>query len=90
MGATNVWTYTIDGESITVSAAENVQRISVVCSSGSISILGSSVYQNRPSIPVVLALSQGVTIATKNDSTPIDGVVIDASAGIADIILTFQ
>lgn len=90
MGATNVWTYTIDGSSISVNAVENVQRVSVICSSGEVTILGSSNFQGIPPVPVSLAVGQGITIATKNDSTPIDGVTIDASAGVADIVLSFQ
>lgn len=90
MGATNVWTYTIDGSSISVNAVENVQRVSVICSSGVVSILGTAKFQGIPPVPVSLSVGQGITIATKNDSTPIDGVTIDASAGVADIVLSFQ
>lgn len=90
MGATNVWTYTIDGSSITVNAVESVQRVSVICSSGEISILGSSKFQGIPPVPVTLAVGQGITIATKNDSTPIDGLTINATSGVADIVISFQ
>jgi len=90
MGATNVWTYQLDGSPLTIFASENVQRVSVLCSSGTIQVQGSSVYKNEPSAPITLSLGQGITVATKNDSTPIDGLVIDASSGVADIILTFQ
>jgi hypothetical protein len=90
MGATNVWTYTIGGSSINISNTENVQRVSVICSGGTIEIKGSSTFQNIPSVPVTLAVGQGLTIATKNDSTPIDGLLIDATLGVADIVLTFQ
>lgn len=90
MGATNVWTYTIDGSSISVNAVENVQRVSVICSSGVVTILGSSKFQGIPPVPVSLAVGQGITLSTKSDSTPIDGLTIDASAGVADIVLSFQ
>lgn len=90
MGATNVWTYTIDGSSISVNAVENVQRVSVICSSGVVTILGSSKFQGISPVPVSLSVGQGITIVTKNDSTPIDGFTIDASAGVADIVLSFQ
>lgn len=90
MGATNVWTYTIDGSSISVEAVENVQRVSVICSSGTVSILGSSIFKGIPPVPVSLAVGQGITIATKSDSTPIDGLTIDATSGVADIVLSFQ
>jgi hypothetical protein len=90
MGATNVWTQTIDGSSINILGSENVQRVSVICSSGVVQIQGSIVYKGLSSTPVELSVGQGITIATKNDSTPIDGLLINAASGIADIILTFQ
>lgn len=90
MGALNVFTYTINGSSLTVVASDNVQRISIICSSGDISVWGSAKFQNISPVPIFLAAGQGITISSKNDSTPIDGFTIDASIGIADIVLSYQ
>lgn len=90
MGALNVFTYTIDGSSLTVVAADKVQRISVICSSGDVSVCGSYKFQNLSPVPVFLAAGQGVTISSKSENTPIDGFTIDASIGVADIVLSYQ
>lgn len=90
MGATNVFTYTLDGTTLTVGATDNVQRISVICSSGLITIQGSSVFQGLDSTPLTLATNQGITLQSKNDNNPIVGVTIDATSGIADLVISTQ
>lgn len=90
MGATNVFTYSLDSDTLSIEAVDNVQRVSVICSSGFISIQGSVSFKGLSPSPINLTLGQGITISTKNDSLPIDGLIIDATSGAADIIISFQ
>lgn len=90
MGALNVFTYTIDGSSLTVVAADKVQRISIICSSGDVMVQGSYKFQGLSSTPITLSVGQGITISSKSENTPIDGFTIDASVGVADIVLSYQ
>jgi hypothetical protein len=90
MGATNVWTYTLSNDSLTISSTDNATRLSVICRLGSITVVGNASFQNFASDPVQLNEGQGVTISASAVSNPIDGVTItSASAGdIAEIILS--
>lgn len=90
MGALNVFTYSLIGSTLTISSTDNVQRVSVICSSGDVSVIGSYPFQGISPNGVSLSIGQGVTLSTKNDSTPIDGFTIDASGGVADIVISFQ
>jgi hypothetical protein len=90
MGATNVWTYTLTDDSLTVVSANNAQRLSVICRLGTISVQGSGTFQGIASDPVSLSEGQGVTITASVTSNPIDGVTITAgtSGDIAEIIIS--
>ena len=90
MGATNVWTYTLANDSLTISASDNATRVSVICRLGSITVLGSSSFQNIASDAVQLNEGQGVTLSASAVSNPIDGVTITSSGAgdIAEIIIS--
>lgn len=90
MGATNVWTYTLTNDSLTISSSDNATRVSVICRLGSITVVGNASFQSIASDPVQLNEGQGVTLTASAVSNPIDGVTItSASAGdIAEIILS--
>lgn len=90
MGATNVWTYTLTNNSLTISAANNAVRLSVISRLGTISVAGSGSFQGIASDPVSLNEGQGVTITATTVSNPIDGVTITAgtSGDIAEIVIS--
>ena len=92
MGATNIWTYTLTNDSLTVSAANNAVRLSVICRLGTITVAGSGTFQGIASDPVTLNEGQGVTVTASVVSNPIDGVTIDAgtSGDIAEIVLSLS
>ena len=92
MGATNIWSKTLTGSTLTVSASQNVVRISILASTGPVTILGTSVFNGIPSDAVTFATGQGVTLTASSTANPIDGITIDASAGgaVADIVLSYQ
>ena len=90
MGATNVWTYTLTNDSLSVSSSDNAVRLSVICRLGTITVNGSGSFQGIASDPVTLKEGQGVTLTGSALSNPIDGVTIDAGTGgdIAEIIIS--
>lgn len=90
MGATNVWTYTLANDTLTISSSDNALRLSVLCRLGSITVVGNASFQGISSDPVQLNEGQGVTVVSSAVSNPIDGVTItSASAGdVAEIIIS--
>lgn len=92
MGATNIWSKTLTGSTLTVSASQNVVRISILASQGPVTILGTSTFNGIASDAVTFATGQGVTLTASSTANPIDGITIDASAGgaTADIVLSYQ
>lgn len=90
MGATNVHTQTLSSESLTISSSDNVLRVSVICRSGTVTAVGSTSFQGTSSSPVQFAVGEGVTLTAPSISQPIDGFTIDASSGIAEIIISTQ
>lgn len=90
MGATNVWTYTLSDDSLTISSSDNASRLSILCRLGVITVVGNGFFQGEPSDPVQLNEGQGVTLSASSISNPIDGVtILSSGAGnIAEIILS--
>ena len=90
MGATNVWTYTLTNDSLSIAAADNAVRLSVVSRLGTITVAGSGSFKGIASDPVSLNEGQGVTITATTVSNPIDGVTITAgtSGDIAEIVIS--
>lgn len=92
MGATNIWSKELSGDTLTISASQNVVRISILASQGPVTILGTSTFNGIASDAVTFATGQGVTLTASSTANPIDGITIDASAGgaVADIVLSYQ
>jgi hypothetical protein len=91
MGATNIWSKTITDTTLTISASQNVVRISVLASQGPVTILGTSVFNGVASDAVTFATGQGVTLTASSTANPIDGVTIACTGGgVADIVLSYQ
>ena len=90
MGATNVWTQTLTNGSLSIAAADNAIRLSVICRLGTVTVNGSGTFKGFPSEPVNLSEGQGATITASVTSNPIDGFTITAgTAGdIAEIIIS--
>lgn len=91
MGATNIWSKSITDTTLTVSASQNVVRISVLASQGPVTILGTSTFNGIASDAVTFATGQGVTLTASSTANPIDGVTIACTdGGVADIVLSYQ
>ncbi|MFY8161471.1 MAG: hypothetical protein ACOVNU_09090 [Candidatus Kapaibacteriota bacterium] len=92
MGALNIHTQSLTDGTITITAADNVLRVSVLTKEGIVVVQGSRVFQNTPSTQLTLLVGQGITIATESSQRPIDGVTITAEtiADVADIVISTQ
>lgn len=92
MGATNVFSYTLTGGTLVISASQNVTRLSVLCTAGSVTFLGSSTFNGLSSNTNTFTPGQGVTVTAASTSTPLDGITIDAPTGgdSADVIISYQ
>lgn len=91
MGATNIWSKTITNNTLTVSASQNVVRISILARQGPVTLLGTATFNGAASDLVTFATGQGVTLTAASTQNPIDGVSINvAGGGIADVVLSYQ
>ena len=92
IGSITPFTYTLTGGSLTITAADNIIRLTVLCRQGSVTFLGSASFQGIAPNAITFAPNQGVTISAPSVGVPIDGVVISAPTGgdIADVVLTTQ
>jgi hypothetical protein len=90
MGATNVHTQSLSSGSITISASNNVIRLSVICKSGTITAIGSSTFQDTASSSVEFTTGEGITLTAPSINQPIDGFTVDASSGVAELVISYQ
>ena len=90
MGATNVHTQSLSSGSITISASNNVIRLSVICKSGTITAIGSSTFQGTASSSVEFTIGEGITLTAPSITQPIDGFTVDASSGVAELVISYQ
>lgn len=90
MGATNVHTQTLNSGTLTVVAANNVLRLSLVCKGGTVLATGSTSFQGVPSSSVSFTVGEGITLTSPNASQPIDGFTIDCTSGQAEIVISLQ
>ena len=90
MGQTNVHTQTLTSSAITISASNNVLKVSIICVSGTVLYNGSSSFQGNPSTAITLSEGEGANVTSGNASLPIDGLTINATGGVANILLSLQ
>ena len=80
----NVGTYVLSADTLTILAEMGVTSISVLLVSGAVTVKGSLALGNRQSDPISLSSGTPLNVSFQ---FPIDGYVIDASAGEALIIV---
>lgn len=90
MGQTKFFTYNLNGTALNIAAIDNVQSISIQVTSGSVSVLGTSVFQELASAAISFGVGAGITLSVPNFGNPIDGVQIDATSGACDLVINFQ
>jgi hypothetical protein len=80
----NIWTYTLTSNSIFIDDTFGFTIISVLCTTGSVSITGSLTRGGFASTPIILLQGQGITISGGSVSTIIiSDITIDATSGTA-------
>jgi hypothetical protein len=89
MGSTNVWSKTLSSSSISISASQNVIRLSVLSNSGTVTFLGSTTFNGVAADAITFPAGQGITLSGST-SNPLDGITIDATSGSVDIIISYQ
>jgi hypothetical protein len=90
MGATNVFTKTLSSASLTIQPTDYVQRISIICRQGSITVIGSSRFQDMDSEEITLEENQGITLSASSTSNPVSGITITSASGtdIAELVIS--
>lgn len=88
MGATNIFTYTLSGSSVTIVSSDNVQKLSVKCTSGSITFLGTNGFRGTPPATISLSAGSGITLTATATSNPLEGITINAALGTAEFIIS--
>jgi hypothetical protein len=90
MGSLNVHTQELSGGTITIVSSDHAVRVSIICSSGTITVNGSSTFQSVPSGPVTFEPGEGITVTSPALNNPIDGLTVDATGGVADLVISTQ
>jgi hypothetical protein len=92
MGALNIHTQSLQEGSITIIAADNVLRVSVLTKLGTVVINGSQTFQGNPSTALTFIAGEGITVSSSSAQNPIDGLTITAETigDIADIVVSTQ
>lgn len=92
MGATNVFSGTITASSLTISASQNVTRLSILTRQGTVTFLGSATFNGLSSSVVTFSVGQGITLTNASTGQGLDGITITAATGgdIADVIISYQ
>lgn len=88
MPATEFYTANISGP-ITIHEGDSASEVSIVVTSGTVTVTGSRKFQNVASGSISLSSGQSLTLSSKNGTYPIGGVTIDATGGGADIVISF-
>ena len=92
-GSTDIFTKTLtDGGTLTIDAIDNVLKLSVSVSEGSIEFSGNTQFKGEQAEVIMLSAGQGVTIESGSPSIPLNGITVYAptASDSCDIILSFQ
>jgi len=90
MGATNVFTGVLTNGTLTINASQNVFRLTCLCKTGNITLLGNVQFSGLGLSPNDFSSGQGFTLTSIGISQPLDGLTITAPTGgdVAEILLT--
>lgn len=88
MGATNTFTYTLSGSSITINETDNVMKVSIEANAGTVTLLGNGSFKGLSPNAITLTLGGGATIIANSNSQPISGLTINATGGSADLLIS--
>ena len=88
MGATNFFTTTLSGSSLSIDSADNVMKISIEANSGIVTVTGNTNFKGTSSTAITLTVGGGITLIANSNSQPISGITINAASGSADLVLS--
>lgn len=87
--SSNVFTYVLTNSSLTISESDQVLELSVLCSVGTITVIGNANFQGLSSTNITFSVGQGFTISSRNFGSPLTGITITAGVGnAADILVS--
>lgn len=91
-GSTNVFTGQLTNASLTISASQNVVRLTVLCKSGTLQFTGNAQFAGLTTSANQLSAGQGITLTSASVSQPLDGITIAAptSGDVVEIMLAFS
>lgn len=79
------WTYTLSSDSLLIDSSFGFVIISILCKTGSVTILGDNTGVPTAPTPIILAEGQSITINSGSASL-LGGLTIDATSGVASIV----
>lgn len=88
MGATNIFSYTLSGGSLTINETDNVMKVSIEANAGVVTLQGNVQFKGLASNAINLTVGGGATIIANSNSQPLSGLTINATGGSADILIS--
>lgn len=79
------WTHSLSSDNIVIDSDFGLTIISILCTSGTISIVGEVAANGVPSTPIILDEGKMLTIDS-GSAALISGITIDASSGVANLV----
>lgn len=88
--ASRYHTKNLSAASFTVAESDQVTGVSIFAVSGTVTVNGNFPLRGLPSEVVTVSASSGLTLTAANPNDKIDGLIIDASSGVAIVIFAFN
>ena len=80
-------TFILSATSKTIVASMGVSVCSLNVTSGTVTILGTGGFPTWTNTAITLAVGQPVTLPSITNIQPLDGITIDATSGVVEVIL---
>lgn len=88
--ASRYHTKNLSAANFTISESDQVTGVSVFAVSGTVTVNGNFPLRGVDSEAVAVSASSGLTLTAANPNDKIDGLTINASAGVAVVIFAFN
>lgn len=88
--ASRYHTKNLSAASFTVAESDQVTGVSIFSVSGTVTVNGNFPLRGEVSQVVSVVANSGLTLTAANPNDKIDGLTIDASAGVAVVIFAFN
>lgn len=81
-----VYTTTLS-TSITIAKSDNIREVTVLATSGPVTVTGNKHFRSASSTPVSLSTGQSLTISSPYGQGVLSDIVINATGGSAQIVM---